>query len=109
MTSQEISFLSLEDTQLVTLSACETGLGEISNGEGVIGLQRAFLLAGADAVLISLWEVDDFATKSLMTNLYRNWLQDQSTLRAAFSKAKIQLRDKYPHPYYWAPFVLLEN
>lgn len=109
VTSQEISFLSLENTQLVTLSACETGLGEIANGEGVMGLQRAFLLAGADAVLISLWEVDDFATKSLMTNLYRNWLQDQSTLRAAFSKAKNQLRDEYPHPYYWAPFVLLEN
>lgn len=109
VTAQEVAFLSLEKTKLVTLSACETGLGEVVNGEGVLGLQRSFLLAGADAILTSLWEVDDEATQKLMTSLYENWLVKKVSLRQAFKEAKTVLREEYSHPNYWSAFVLMEN
>jgi CHAT domain-containing protein len=98
--------LDLKGTNLVVLSACETGIGEIMNGEGVFGLSRAFQVAGADKIIMSLWKVEDKATKELMILLYKNWLQSKD-IQQAFIEAQKQLRTKYPQPYYWGGFVLL--
>ena len=100
--------LNLEGTELIILSACETGLGEVKAGEGVYGLQRAFQVAGADALIMSLWKVDDTATQMLMTNFYANWTKSGDKLKA-FKLAQSQLRanPKYKDPYYWGAFVML--
>jgi CHAT domain-containing protein len=88
------------------LSACETGLGDIKAGEGVYGLQRAFLVAGADGLIMSLWKVDDEATQMLMTSFYSTWIKLGSKLKA-FKQAQLQLKTKYKDPYYWGAFVMM--
>ena len=103
----EIAQMDLANTELVVLSACETGLGEIQGNEGVIGLQRALKMAGVRQMVISLWQVPDKATMELMTQFYRNWLSGLST-REALRSAQLQQKEKYPHPYFWAAFVLVE-
>ncbi|MCX8019513.1 MAG: CHAT domain-containing protein [Chitinophagaceae bacterium] len=77
LTSYEVMHLDLQGTKGVALSACETGLGVIKTGEGVYGLQRAFLMAGAEAVIISLWKVDDETTRQLMTLFYTGWFKNK--------------------------------
>jgi CHAT domain-containing protein len=110
LTAYEASLLNLQNTELVTLSACETGLGDqLLNGQGVYGLQRAFLTAGTKSVLMSLWVVDDYATQELMTNFYTEWLQNYSpkNKRAAFRKAQLEVKKRYPNPYFWGAFVMV--
>ena len=107
LTAKEISLLDLRDANLVVLSACETGKGEIT-GEGVFGLQRAFKQAGAQTIIMSLWPVNDAATQLLMTGFYRNWITNNQSKREAFRNAQNTVRSQYPAPSYWAGFIMLD-
>jgi CHAT domain-containing protein len=92
------------DAEMVTLSACETGLGSVSNGDDVVGLTRGFLYAGASTVVASLWQVDDDATAFLMLRMYEH-IQNGGR-RDALRQAQIETRAKFSHPAYWAAFYL---
>ncbi len=106
LTAYEAMNLNLSGTELVVLSACETGLGEIRNGEGVYGLQRAFLVAGAEGVLMSLWKVDDQSTAELMQQFYKGWLGGEPKA-AALREAQRAMMKTHRDPYYWGAFVLV--
>ena len=106
LTAYEVSNINLSNTKLVVLSACETGLGDIKGSEGVYGIQRAFKMAGADYVMMSLWQVPDKETVEFMKIFYENFIKTND-VRNAFNKTQRIMRKKYK-PYYWAAFVLVE-
>lgn len=109
LTARDIAALDLRNTELVVLSACETGLGDVQNNEGVFGLQRAFLQAGAKYILMSLWEVDDPTTAELMGAFYGKWLKESKNIRQAFEEAQAEMRAKNPKDVYsWGSFILIE-
>jgi len=95
------------DADLVTLSACETGLGKIASGDDIVGLTRGFLYAGSNSIVASLWKVDDLATSYLMTAFYSDLKKTDK--REALRRAQLDTKKKYPHPYYWASFQLTGN
>jgi CHAT domain-containing protein/Tfp pilus assembly protein PilF len=94
------------NAEVAVLSACETGLGKEVRGEGMVGLTRAFLYAGAEAVVVSLWKVMDPATAELMVRFYRH-LRAGRKKAEALRQARLEMLDQYVHPYYWAAFVLV--
>jgi CHAT domain-containing protein len=105
LTALEASSLDLWGTKLVVLSACETGLGEVTNGAGVYGLRSALTMAGAESQVMSLWKVDDEATRLLMTDYYRR-LKAGGGRSDALREAQIALmaRSQYEHPFFWAAY-----
>lgn len=106
LTAEEVSNLDLRKTDLVVLSACETGLGDIKGSDEVYGLERGFKIAGARYLIMSLWQVADDETAEFMTMFYKN-LYDLENIPAAFKKTQNEMRSKYD-PYYWAAFVLIK-
>lgn len=108
LTAYEISQMDLSDTELVVLSACETGLGDIQGNEGVYGLQRAFKIAGAHYLIMSLWQIPDRETMEFMTTFYLKWLRDKQSIPEAFRLTQQAMRRRYPDPFIWAGFVLVE-
>lgn len=106
LTASEISNLDLSACQLVILSACETGLGEVKGSEGVFGLQRAFKMAGVKNIIMSLWKVPDTQTAELFNLFYEECFAGK-TIHEAFQSAQAKMQAKYS-PYYWAGFILLE-
>lgn len=109
LTAQDLSAMNLGKVDMVVMSACQSGLGEVS-GEGVFGLQRGFKLAGANTLLMSLWKVDDEATQQLMTAFYKNYLKGMSK-HESLLKAQKTLRETpgFEDPYNWAAFILLDG
>jgi CHAT domain-containing protein len=107
LTAREVIQSSSLPADLVVLSACQTGLGRIT-GEGMLGLSRAFLVAGARTVVVSQWSVSDSATMELMVAFYKNYLQSGNKA-IALQKAMQSVRSQpeYSHPRYWAAFVVV--
>ena len=106
LTALEASGLDLWGTKLVVLSACETGVGKVTNGDGVYGLRRSLVIAGAESLVMSMWQVDDFATKELMTGFYKK-LSEGKGRSSALRDVQLELlaQKKYAHPFYWAAFL----
>ncbi|HLA26546.1 MAG TPA: tetratricopeptide repeat protein [Syntrophales bacterium] len=113
LTAEKILALNLRGTDMVVLSACETGVGDVKNGEGVYGLRRAFTQAGAKSLVMSLWSVPDRETKELMVSFYKNLqsgkINRAEALRQAALKQRETVKTRYGHdsPYYWGAFVFL--
>jgi len=110
LTALEVLGLNLTGTRLAILSACETGLGEIHEGEGVYGLRRSFQEAGAGAVVNSLWEVSDAGTQALMTGLYQRVLEGED-VHSALRNTQIEMVEsgEWAHPYIWSAFFMVEG
>jgi CHAT domain-containing protein len=106
LTMKEVQDLRI-DADLVVLSACQTGLGKQINGEGVMGMARAFIVAGAPSVVVSLWSVADESTAKLMQQFYTHLVKENKSKGEALRLAREELRKQYPDPYLWAPFVLI--
>ncbi len=105
ITALELSGMDLSHTELVVLSACETGVGKLEDGEGVAGINKAFMKAGAKYVVMSLWSVPAHPTEELMTKFYKN-LQKGQSYSEALRGAKIWwIKNRHSHPYFWGGFV----
>jgi CHAT domain-containing protein len=106
LTAYEAMNLNFDQTELVVLSACETGLGEVQLGEGVFGLQRSFLVAGSKSVVMSLFKVSDQVTAELMSSFYKKWM-NSGDKRGSFTAAKIEIMNKYNNPHFWGAFIMI--
>ena len=112
-TAEEILGMNLHGTEMVVLSACDTGLGDVKSGEGVFGLRRAFTQRGAKSLVMSLWKVPDEETNELMVQFYRNIKSGKmnrcQALRQAILKEKEIVRERYgqDNPRYWGAFVFM--
>lgn len=106
LTASEAMNLNLDKTDMVVLSACETGLGDLEVGEGVQGLQKAFLVAGAKMLIMSMFKVDDEATQKLMSSFYQKWI-NTGRARESFVEAKKEVRAQFPEPIYWGAFMMI--
>jgi CHAT domain-containing protein len=104
LTAEDVSCMDLRGTELVVLSACETGLGSVRVGEAVFGLRRALVVAGAKSLVMSLWKVPDQATASLMEDFYRR-MRSGEPPASALRAAQQSLRHRHPDPLYWAAFI----
>ena len=104
LTAEDVTGLDLLATELVVLSACETGLGQVHVGEGVFGLRRAFVLAGARTLVMSLWKVPDEPTRELMEDFYGRLLAGEGRAEA-LRQAQLAMKAKYPDPFYWGAFI----
>jgi CHAT domain-containing protein len=104
LTAEDVTGLDLLDTELVVLSACETGLGEVRTGEGVLGLCRAFVVAGARTLVVSLWKVPDEQTQELMIDFYQRILRGEGRAEA-LRQAQLVVKQKHPDPYFWGAFI----
>lgn len=108
LSAGDISTMNLKGTDLVVLSACQTGLGKVTP-EGVYGLQRAFKLAGVNTIVMTLWSVDDRVTKQFMVKFYEKLVENKWDKRESFNEARDYIRSLYPNsPYYWAGFVMVD-
>lgn len=115
LTAKEIAMLNFSKVKLIVMSACQTGLGDVEANEGVYGLQRAFKLAGAETLIMSLWEVDDNATSLLMKTFYEDYLNGKAkdvAFRNAINKVRSYKNDNgdtpFMSPYYWAAFIMMD-
>ena len=106
--ADEIAGINLLGAKLIVMSACQTGLGDVNNGEGVFGLQRAFKLAGVETLVMSLWEVNDAATAILMSTFYQEWLFTGKSKQEAFKEAQKKVRVEFSEPFLWAAFVMMD-
>ena len=108
LTAKEVSDMNLMNTELVVLSACQSGLGDVKGSEGVEGLQRGFKMAGVRYIIMSLWQVPDKETTEFMETFYDNWLGGLD-IHEAFRNTQITMKNKYKDdPFKWAGFVLME-
>jgi CHAT domain-containing protein len=108
LTAEDVLHLDLTYTLLVVLSACETGLGAIVHGEGVFGFRRAFMLGGAQTLIMSLWQVPDEQTKHLMIDFY-NMLNNGTPVSQALRNAQLKIKEGYGDPFYWGAFICQGN
>jgi len=114
-TAEELTAMDLRQTELVVLSACETGTGDVVNGQGVMGLRRSFITAGAKSMVMSMWNVPDQETKKLMVLFYGNMIGKGMDRSSALREAMLRTREEsirqygYDNPYYWGGFVFLGN
>ncbi|UXX79337.1 CHAT domain-containing protein [Reichenbachiella carrageenanivorans] len=106
LNAYEVMNMDLNQTELVIMSACETGTGEIINGEGVYGLSRSFQVAGSNKIIMSLWKVNDEATQKLMTSFYSYWMSLGNS-QAAFRKAQQKVKEEFSDPYFWGAFIMM--
>jgi len=106
--AEDVTGMDLLATELAVLSACQTGLGEVHSGEGVYGLRRAFVLAGAKTLVMSLWKVPDEQTRELMENFYRRLLRGEPRADA-LREAQLEMKKNYPDPFYWGAFICQGN
>lgn len=109
LTGTELAELDFSNTDLMVLSACQTGLGDCTITEGINGLQRAVKLAGVKSMVVSMWVVSDKAGMEFMGSFYRNLLKEEKDRHEAFRCAQLEMQEKYPRePFYWAPFVMID-
>ena len=107
LTAGEVASMDLSGTELVVLSACNTGIGHFEQTQNIVGLWRAFKQAGVKSILMTLWEVDDEVAAQMMLSFYQYWIETGDKYKA-FSKAQKAIRKRFPEPYHWGAFVLMD-